>query len=82
MWVSLEQKARANPDVLKLKGALYTGIYGGYPHYVRLKGMAFTFEELDAIVQDMHDELGLERAFIHAWGTFSKYAPVMWPMPA
>ena len=80
LWVSLKEKARANPDVEKLRGALYIGIYGGYPHYVKLPGMAFTFDQLDGIVQDMHDNLGLKHAFVHAWGTFSNYAPVMWPI--
>ena len=80
LWVSLEKKAEANADVEKLKGALYIGIYGGYPHYVNLPGMAFTFDQLDSMVQDMHDNLGLEHAFVHAWGTFSNYAPVMWPI--
>jgi hypothetical protein len=80
LWVSLREKARKNADVEKLKGALYIGIYGGYPHYVNLPGMAFTFDQLDTMVRDMHDNLGLERAFVHAWGTFSRYAPVMWPI--
>lgn len=80
LWVSLEGKAKANADVEKLKGALYIGIYGGYPHYVNLPGMAFTFDQLDSMVRDMHDNLGLEHAFVHAWGTFSNYAPVMWPI--
>lgn len=80
LLVTLEEKARKNPDVNKLAGALYAGIYGGYPHYVNLKGMAFTFDDLDRLVKDMHEELGLKRAFIHAWGTFSNYAPVMWPI--
>ncbi len=80
LWVPLKDKARANSDVERLKGALYIGIYGGYPHYTNLPGMAFTFDQLDAMVQDMHDNLGLEHAFVHAWGTFSNYAPVMWPI--
>lgn len=80
LHVSLSEKAKRNPDVNKLKGALYTGIYGGYPHYVNLEGMAFTFDDLERIVTDMHDNLSVERAFIHAWGTFSNYAPVMWPI--
>ncbi|MFZ5833338.1 MAG: hypothetical protein ACOY3P_24880 [Planctomycetota bacterium] len=80
LLVSLREKAKANPNVEKLKGALYLGIYGGYPHYVNLPGMAFTFDQLDGMVRDMHDKLGLEHAFVHAWGTFSNYAPVMWPI--
>jgi hypothetical protein len=80
LWVSLEEKARKNPDVNKLKGAIYTGIYGGYPHYINMPGMAFTFDQVDDMVQDMREELGVKRAFIHAWGTFSNYAPVMWPI--
>lgn len=80
VFVSLKEKVEKNPDVAKLKGAIYTGIYGGYPHYVNLPGMAFTFDQLDDMVRDMHDELGVEHAFVHAWGTFSNYAPVMWPI--
>ncbi|MFV1965468.1 MAG: hypothetical protein ACC628_08605, partial [Pirellulaceae bacterium] len=80
LFVSLEEKARKNPDVRKLKGAMYVGIYGGYPHYVNLPGMAFTFDQLDEMVRDMHDNLGLKKALIHSWGTFSRYAPVMWPI--
>jgi hypothetical protein len=80
LFVSLEEKAKKNPDVAKLKGAVYTGIYGGYPHYVNLPGMAFTFDDLDAMVRDMHDHLEIRRALVHAWGTFSNYAPVMWPI--
>ncbi len=80
LLVTLEEKARQNPDVRKLAGAIYTGIYGGYPHYLNLEGMAFTFDDLDRMVRDMREELGVPRAFIHAWGTFSKYPPVMWPI--
>jgi len=80
LFVSLEEKAKKNPDVRKLQGAMYVGIYGGYPHYVNLPGMAFTFDELDKMVRDMHDNLGLKKALIHSWGTFDRYAPVMWPI--
>ncbi len=80
LLVSLEEKARKNPDVRKLKGAMYVGIDGGYPHYVNLPGMAFTFDQLDQMVRDMHDNLGLKKALIHTWGTFARYAPVMWPI--
>ncbi|HPA19461.1 MAG TPA: glycoside hydrolase [Verrucomicrobiae bacterium] len=78
--VALRDKAKANPDVEKLRGAIYTGIYGGYPHYVNMPGMAFTFEELDKIVQNMHEHQNVPRALIHAWGTFENYAPVPWPI--
>ena len=80
IFVSLKDKARKNPDVNKLKGALYTGIYGAYPHYVNLPGMAFTFDELDDMMRDMYENLGLRKAFVHAWGTYENYAPVLWPI--
>lgn len=79
-FVSLEDKAKANPNVNKLAGAIYVGIYGGYPHYVNMPGMQFTFEELKDIIRTTHDELGVKNAFIHAWGVFSNFAPVCWPI--
>lgn len=79
-FLSLRDKAKQNPDVEKLAGAVYLGIYGGYPHYVNMPGMAFTFERLKEIIKDTHEGLKVERAFIHAWGTFSNYVPVNWPI--
>ncbi|WP_236025694.1 glycoside hydrolase [Algoriphagus oliviformis] len=79
-FVSLKDKAAANPNVNKLPGAIYMGIYGGYPHYVNMPGMQFTFEELKQIIQTTHDELGVQNAFVHAWGVFSNFPPVCWPI--
>lgn len=73
--ITLEEKARQNPEVAKLAGALYLGIYGGYPHYVEMPGMAFTFDRLKEIIQTSREELGVDRAVIHAWGTFENYVP-------
>jgi hypothetical protein len=79
-FVSLRQKAEMNPNVKKLAGAIYFGIYGGYPHYINMPGMAFNFDELKSIVKDVHDNLKVKRAFLHAWGTFSNYVPNNWPI--
>ena len=79
-FVSLKDKKRNNPDVDKLAGALYLGLYGGYPHYVNMPGMAFTFDQLKDIIEDLHDTLEVPKAFVHAWGTFSNYAPNNWPI--
>lgn len=79
-FVSLSDKAKQNPNVEKMAGAVYLGIYGGYPHYVNMPGMAFSFDRLKEIIKDAHDELKVEKAFIHAWGTFSNYVPVNWPI--
>jgi hypothetical protein len=79
-FVSLREKADKNPDVNKLAGALYLGLYGGYPHYVNMPGMAFTFDQLKEIIEDMHDNLKVPKAFVHAWGTFSNYVPNNWPI--
>lgn len=80
LLVTLEEKARANPDVKKLRGAIYTGIYGGYPHYVNMPGMAFDFEDLEAIIRNMHENQNVTKAVIHAWGTFENYPPSPWPI--
>ena len=79
-FVSLREKAKINPNVKKLAGAVYMGVYGGYPHYVHMPGMAFTFDELKNIVKTTHDELKVNNAFFHAWGVFSNYPPNCWPI--
>lgn len=80
LLVTLKEKAEANPDVEKLRGAIYTGIYGGYPHYLNMPGMAFDFEDLEAIIRNMHENQNVTRAIIHAWGTFENYPPNPWPI--
>ncbi|WP_244307291.1 hypothetical protein [Flavobacterium fluviatile] len=79
-FVSLKDKAKRDPDVNKLPGAIYMGVYGGYPHYVNMKGMAFTFDELQGIIKTTHDELKVDNAFFHAWGVFSNFVPNCWPI--
>ncbi|MBB3697622.1 hypothetical protein KMW28_05510 [Flammeovirga yaeyamensis] len=79
-FVSLKEKAERDPNVNKLQGAIYMGVYGGYPHYVEMPGMAFTFKELQDIISTTHDELGVDNAFFHAWGVFSNFVPNCWPI--
>ena len=79
-FVTLNDKAKRNPNVNKLPGAIYMGVYGGYPHYVNMPGMAFTFDELKEMIRVTHDELKVENAFFHAWGTFSNFVPHDWPI--
>lgn len=79
-FVSLKDKLARNPNVDKLPGAIYFGVYGGYPHYVNMPGMAFTFDELKSIIQTIHDDLKVDKAFIHAWGTFSNFVPHNFPI--
>lgn len=79
-FVSLEDKAKRDPDVKKLAGAVYMGVYGGYPHYVEMPGMTFTFKELSDMIKTTHDELKVDNAFFHAWGVFSNFVPNCWPI--
>lgn len=79
-FVSLKEKLARNPNVDRLPGAIYFGVYGGYPHYVNMPGMAFTFDELKNIIQTIHDDLKVDKAFIHAWGTFSNFVPHNFPI--
>ncbi|GAB3648600.1 hypothetical protein GCM10028791_12610 [Echinicola sediminis] len=79
-FVSLKEKLERNPNVDKLPGAIYFGIYGGYPHYVNMPGMSFTFDQLKDIIGTIHDDLGVDKAFIHAWGTFSNFVPHNYPI--
>lgn len=79
-FVTLKDKVARNPNVNKLPGAIYFGIYGGYPHYVNMPGMAFTFDELKEMIRSIHDDLGIDKAFVHAWGTFSNFVPHNFPI--
>lgn len=79
-FVSLEEKAKRDPDVKKLAGAIYMGLYGGYPHYVEMPGMTFTFKELSEMIKITHDKLKVDNAFFHAWGVFSNFVPNCWPI--
>ncbi|RTE54045.1 hypothetical protein EHW67_08955 [Arenibacter aquaticus] len=79
-FVTLKDKLARNPNVNKLPGAIYFGIYGGYPHYVNMPGMAFTFDELKETIRSIHEDLGVHKAFIHAWGTFSNFVPHNFPI--
>ena len=79
-FVSLEEKAKRDPDVKKLAGAVYIGIYGAYPHYVEMAGMTFTFKDLSNMIRTTHDELKVDHAFFHAWGVFSNFVPNCWPI--
>ena len=79
-YKALTKKAEENPNVKKLAGAVYIGIYGGYPHYINMPGMAFNFDELKEMIKVTHDDLKVENAFIHAWGTFSNFPPYNWPI--
>ena len=29
---------------------------------------------------ELHGNRGLKKALVHSWGTFDRYAPVMWPI--
>lgn len=77
---SLKEKAETKPDIKKLAGAVYLGIYGGYPHYVNMPGMAFTFDQLKEMIRVSHDDLKVKNAMVHAWGTFSNFPPECWPI--
>jgi hypothetical protein len=80
LHVSLEEKARENPNVEKLKGAIYISISGGYPHYTNLEGMAYSFDDLEKMVSYIHDSVGVDNAFIHTWNGWANYSPVHWPI--
>ena len=79
-FVSLKDKAKRDPNVKKLQGAIYMGLYGGYPHYVEMPGMAFNFKDLSNIINTTHNDLGVDNAFFHAWGVFSNFVPNCWPI--
>lgn len=80
LFVSLREKAKQVPGVEKMRGDIYLHVYGGFPHYVNFPDMEFTFEQLEEIIRDLHDNLHVKKAFITAWGTWENYPPYHWPI--
>lgn len=78
-FVSLKEKAKNAPRVNLMAGDIYIHLYGGYPHYVNFPGMAFTFDQVKAIVTDLHDNLKVDRLWLNLWGVWDKYPPHHWP---
>lgn len=78
-FVSLKEKAKKAPRVNLMAGDIYLHLYGGYPHYVNFPGMAFTFDQVNEIVTDIHDNLKVERLWLNLWGVWDKYPPHHWP---
>ena len=54
-----------------MRGAMYFHMYGGYPHYVKYDEMTFTFDELAAVIKDLHDNKKVEHAIINIWGAMT-----------
>lgn len=79
-FVSLREKTKKTPDVNKMVGDIYLHVFGGYPHRVNQPGMAFTFDDVERIVDDLHDNLHVKKAFLTLWGTWENYPPTHWPV--
>ncbi len=78
--VSLRDKAKKTPEVHQMIGDIYLHIFGGYPHRVNDPGMAFTFDQVEAIADDLHHNLQVKKAFLTLWGTWENYPPTHWPV--
>lgn len=76
--ITLKEKMRQNPNVERLFGAPILNIDGGYPWYTDYKSMMYTWNQLKDVVEDLHNQ-GLERAFVHTWGGYSKLPPRSYP---
>lgn len=80
LFKSMKEKIQENPEVEKLLGAPWIGIHGGYPQYVDYDPLRFDFEDLKRIIVDLHDSVGIENAFIAAWGIYSQVPPDCFPI--
>ncbi|MEW6357570.1 MAG: DUF5696 domain-containing protein [Planctomycetota bacterium] len=67
-----DERIAENPNVERLIGAPAFCIYGGYPHYVNYEPLQFTWDDVSKIVNDMRNDLKIERARVTVWGGFSK----------
>ncbi len=75
LLVTLQDKLSDNPEVEKLFGAAMIQVDGGYPWYTDYKSMMYTWKDLRRVADDLHDNLGVERAFLCAWGGYAKLPP-------
>ena len=76
---SLKDKVSRNPEVEKLFGAPLFNIDGGYPWYDDYESFMYTWQDLEEVVRDLHDNLGVQRALICTWGGYSKLPPESLP---
>jgi hypothetical protein len=82
LLTSLRDKLEKNPAVEKLFGAVMVNLDGGYPWYLDYEASRFTWPDVAQIAQDMHDELGIDRAMICTWGSYDKLPPESLPFKA
>lgn len=76
---TLKEKISEVPAVERLFGAPLINIDGGYPWYTDYKSFMFTWKDIKAIGEDLHNNLGINRAFICTWGGYSKLPPESLP---
>lgn len=79
LLVTLKEKIDRNRNVEKLLGTPMINIDGGYPWYTDYKSMMFTWKDLRKVVDEIHDDLGVQRALICTWGGYAKLPPDSYP---
>lgn len=77
---TLQEKATDNPNVSKLIGSMYIGLYGGYPHHEHHPEFWFTYRQMDEIVDKMIHTWKLKRALFCPWSIFSGQPPANFPI--
>jgi len=75
LTVKMAEKIDQFPANKQLLGASLINIDGGYPWYTDYKSMMYTWKDLRRVVDDIHDNLGVKRAMICAWGGYAKLPP-------
>lgn len=76
---TLREKMKDVPAVERLFGAPLINIDGGYPWYTDYESFMFTWKDIKAIGDDLHNCLGIDRALICTWGGYSKLPPESLP---
>lgn len=77
---TLREKAQDNPNVAKMKGSMYIGLYGGYPHHVHHPEYWFTYRQMDEIVDRMIHKWKLKNALFCPWSIFAGQPPANYPI--
>lgn len=77
---TLREKAIDNPNVAKIIGSMYIGLYGGYPHHAHHPEFWFTYKQMDEIVDKMINKWKIKRALFCPWSIFAGQPPANFPI--
>ncbi len=79
LLVTLREKIQRTPELEKAIGALWINMEAGYPYYIDHPPYRFTWKDAKALVDDLRDKIGLERALLTLWIGYQNLPPDNYP---